>query len=297
MSNAAAGLGREGVAWSRLSAAGPRSDRQTVNSGCEKTDTYRMPKNPPHPDETDRPAAEQAAVSIFPAAESSSRRERLNSLIGAFIFDVDGVIADTAELHHAAWRRLAQEEELQFDAALANQLRGLSRQDSLRRLLGSADVSEERFAELADRKNAYYQECLRDLTKDDVLPGVRPLLNGLAELDIKLAVVSLSCNARAVLLRIGVVDAFDIIIDGRDMIRVRSSLNRFQRAAGILGVEPGRCVVVEDSTAGIAAARAVGMRSVGVGDPDRLCAATLVFESLRGVQAESLVQWLAERGM
>ncbi len=256
-----------------------------------------MPINPQHPDETDRPATDQATASIFPAAESSSRPERLNSLIGAFIFDVDGVIADTAVLHQAAWRRLALEEGLHFDAALANELRGLSRPDSLRRLLGSTDVSEERFAELADRKNAYYQEYLRDLADEDVLPGVRPLLNGLAELDIKLAVVSLSCNARTVLLRTGVVGAFDIIIDGRDLIRVRSSLNRFQRAAGILGVEPGRCVVVEDSQAGIAAARAVGMRSVGVGDTDRLCAATMVFESLRGVQAGSLVRWLAERGM
>ncbi|MEE8385375.1 MAG: HAD-IA family hydrolase, partial [Dehalococcoidia bacterium] len=171
---------------------------------------------------------------------------------------------------------------------------GLSRQASLRRLLGSADVSKERFEELADRKNGYYQECLKSLTEDGVLPGVRHLLDGLAEMGLKLAVVSLSCNARTVLLRTGVMDAFDIIIDGRDLVRVRSSLNRYLRAAGILGVEPGRCVVVEDSTAGIAASRTAGMRSVGVGDPDRLCAATLAFESLRGVQAATLVQWLAE---
>jgi beta-phosphoglucomutase len=253
----------------------------------------------------DLPPVGDSSVAVCPSALQGSRAERGSSSIGAFIFDVDGVIADTADLHKAAWRRLAEDEGFAFDDAAADPLRGLSREASLRRLLGPAEVSPERFAELTDRKNRYYLESLSTLTEADVLPGVRALLCGLGDLGIRLAAVSVSRNARSVLLRIDVVDRFDIVIDGSDLARFetdlrvgqRSSLSlpRFLQAARILKVEPGRCVVVEDSTSGIAMARTAGMRSVGIGHPDRLCAATMVFESLRGVDAATLIDWLDRR--
>ncbi|HVP12875.1 MAG TPA: beta-phosphoglucomutase family hydrolase [Phycisphaerae bacterium] len=215
--------------------------------------------------------------------------------IGAFIFDVDGVLADTATLHTEAWRRLAKEEGLDFDEAAANALRGLSREDSLRRLLHGREVPADRFTELLDRKNGYYLGELKHLSERVVLPGVRLLLAGLRDLGIKLAAASLSRNARAVLLRTGLVSNFDVIVDGNDLEESRSDLNRFHLIARALRVDPARCVVVEDSTAGIAAARAAGMRSVGVGDYERLCAATMVLDSLRGTDAGTLVYWLGHR--
>jgi beta-phosphoglucomutase len=215
--------------------------------------------------------------------------------IGAFIFDVDGVLADTAAIHTAAWQRLAEEEGLEFNDPTADALRGLSREDSLRRLLDGRSVSPDQFSELLDRKNGYYLSSLKHLNERVVLPGVRLLLAGLRELGIKLAAASLSRNARPVLLRTGLVSNFDVIIDGNDLADSKSGLNRFLLLARAVRVEPARCVVVEDSTAGIAAARAAGMRSVGVGGYDRLCAATMVLDSLRGVDAGTLVYWLGHR--
>lgn len=215
--------------------------------------------------------------------------------IGAFIFDVDGVVTDTAVLHAEAWRRLADEEGWEFNGAAADALRGLSRDDSLRRLLKGRVVSSEVFAELLERKNGYYLAALKETNENLALPGVRLILVGLRELGIKVAAVSLSRNARTILTRARLVKDFDVILDGGDMSQSASSLNRFQLAAKFLRVEPSRCVVMEDAAAGIALARTAGMRSVGIGDYDRLCAATLVLESLRGIDASTLVHWLGHR--
>jgi beta-phosphoglucomutase len=233
--------------------------------------------------------------STLPLLECGDEPRLSTCPIGAFIFDVDGVLADTAALHTAAWRRLAEEEKFDFDDSIAEELRGLSRDDSLRRLLNGRLVPADRFAELLDRKNGYYLADLKHLHERVVLPGVRLLLAELRELGIKLAAASLSRNARQVLLRTGLVANFDVILDGNDLSESRLGLSRFHLIAKALRVDPGRCVVVEDSTAGIAAARAAGMRSVGVGAYDRLCAATLVMESLRGVDAGTLVYWLGHR--
>jgi beta-phosphoglucomutase len=231
----------------------------------------------------------------MPLLECGAEPQFQTCPIGAFIFDVDGVLADTAALHTAAWRRLAEEEGLAFDDAAADALRGLSREDSLRRLLAGQSISPDRFTELLDRKNGYYLTDLKHLPERVVLPGVRLLLAGLKELGVRLAAVSLSRNARPVLLRTGLVGNFDVILDGNDLAEARSTLNRFLLTARALRVEPARCVVVEDSTAGIGAARAAGMRSVGVGAYDRLCAATMVLDSLRGVDASTLIYWLGHR--
>ena len=233
--------------------------------------------------------------STLPPLECGDEPRLSTCPIGAFIFDVDGVLADTAALHTTAWRRLAKEEGFVFDEAIAEELRGLSRDDSLRRLLNGRQLTADRFTELLDRKNGYYLADLKHLHERVVMPGVRLLLAGLRELGIKLAAASLSRNARQVLLGTGLVADFDVIVDGTDLSESRMGLSRFHLIARALRVDPGRCVVVEDSTAGIAAARAAGMRSIGVGSYDRLCAATLVLDSLRGMDAGTLVYWLGHR--
>jgi beta-phosphoglucomutase len=242
------------------------------------------------------PSLQAASMaSMLPLLECSDEPRLSTCPIGAFIFDVDGILTDTAALHIGAWRRIAEEEGFDFDDATADALRGLSREDSLQRLLNGRCVPPGRFAELLDRKNGYYLAELKHLPEQVVLPGVRLLLAGLRELGIKLAAVSLSRNARPVLLRSGLVGNFDVIIDGNDLADSKSGLSRFLLIARALRTEPARCVVVEDSTAGVAAARAAGMRSVGVGGYDRLCAATMVLDSLRGVDAGTLVYWLGHR--
>jgi HAD superfamily hydrolase (TIGR01509 family) len=158
--------------------------------------------------------------------------------------------------------------------------------------LDGREIAPERFAEMMHRTNSYYAEALARLSHDDILPGVLTLLGELSDRDVKLAAVSLSRNARTVLVRLGVMHAFDIIIDGNDLARAGSRYNRYLLAARALGMPPWQSVVIEDSAAGIAAAREAGMRSIGVGSPDRVSAATLMVESFGDHDAAGLVAQL-----
>ncbi|MFQ5495638.1 MAG: beta-phosphoglucomutase family hydrolase [Phycisphaerae bacterium] len=213
--------------------------------------------------------------------------------IGAFIFDVDGVIADTAPLHAAAWRRLAEEVGLPFDESLVDVVRGLSRADALNKLLAGRPVDPRAFEEMMARKNRYFVASLETLGPGDLLPGVAPLVDALTRLGVKLAAASVSRNARTVLRRVGLTDCFEAIIDGRDIAEHPGGPGRLALAAAALCVAPRRCIVVEDAAPGIAAARQLGMRTIGIGSPDRLPAADLLFHSLRGVEAGTLLHWLS----
>ncbi len=209
--------------------------------------------------------------------------------IGAFLFDVDGVIADTAALHTAAWKRLADEEGLPFAEADAHALRGLSRDDSLRRLLKGRVLAYEQFEEWKNRKNDYYVAGLQWLSRKNVLPGLQRFLADLTVRKIRLAAVSASRNARRVLDQVDIFDRFEVIIDGLDEARARTGLHRYHLAAAALRIVPQRCVVVEDSTAGIALARSAGMKTIGLGDPQRLCAADVTLPSFEMANANDLL--------
>lgn len=223
---------------------------------------------------------------IIPARSATSLS------IDAIIFDVDGIIADTAERHADAWRRLADEEGLAFDEAIADSLRGLSRAASLKRLLGDHEVTPDEFKDMMERKNRYYIASLDTLSPSDVLPGISRLMRQFASMNIKVAAASASKNARLVLDRIALVEQFDAIVDGNEVGRPKPAPDLFARAAARLRIKPQRCVVVEDAAAGITAAQAAGMRSIGVGDADRLHAATLVLPTLDEVEAASLIEML-----
>jgi kojibiose phosphorylase len=212
--------------------------------------------------------------------------------VGAFIFDVDGVIADTAVLHRAAWKRLADEEDLPFDEKQADAMRGASREQSLTILIGNRPVDRPRFVEMMERKNSYYLEAISRLSPADILPGADTLLADLCDINMRLAAASASQSANQVLRLLGLYDRFDVVIGG-DSAPDSSGLHRFLKASAALRVEPRRCVVVEDAAAQIAIARGYGMKTVGVGDRSRLCAAMLVFESLRGVDARHLLRWVS----
>lgn len=204
---------------------------------------------------------------------------------GAVIFDLDGVIVSTDDCHYRAWQQLADEEGIYFDAEINQRLRGVSRMDSLEIILERADrnYTNEEKKVLADRKNAYYRELIQALTPDNILPGVGPILAGLKEHGIKIAVGSSSKNTPLILDRIGFKGYFDAVADGNDLSKSKPDPEVFLLAAERLGVPPEHCVVVEDADAGVEAALAAGMRVLGVGAAAANLRATLRADSLDGL--------------
>lgn len=185
----------------------------------------------------------------------------------AVIFDLDGVIVSTDECHYQAWKRLADEEGIPFDRSANQRLRGVSRMESLEIVLERAariytDVEK---TVLAERKNEYYRKLLYRLTSADILPGAVSLLRELKKRGIRVAIGSSSRNAPFILEKIGLGGFFDAVADGNGITKSKPDPEVFLLAAKLLCVRPEHCAVVEDSVAGILAAKAAGMKAVGVG--------------------------------
>jgi beta-phosphoglucomutase len=200
--------------------------------------------------------------------------------IAAFIFDVDGVLTDTVELHYRSWVRLAQEEGLPFSREVNDQMRGLTRPASLEVFLGGRSVTEEEAQDYLERKNEYFLEQLAELTEANLLPGVLSLFCEIKEAGLKIGIGSASKNAREVVRRLGVASYIDAYADGHVVERSKPAPDVFLAAAELLGVAPETCVVVEDAESGIEAAHAAGMRVIGVGPCARVQSANLPVESL-----------------
>ncbi|EMA8639470.1 beta-phosphoglucomutase [Cronobacter malonaticus] len=187
----------------------------------------------------------------------------------AVIFDLDGVITDTAHLHFVAWRKVAAEVGIAIDEQFNQQLKGISRMGSLERILawgGKANVfSEAEKASLATRKNALYVESLRTLTPQAVLPGIASLLAALRQEDIGIGLASVSLNAPAILQALGLAAQFDFCADAARLMHAKPDPEIFLAACAGLGVAAARCIGVEDAQAGIDAINACGMTSVGIG--------------------------------
>ena len=193
----------------------------------------------------------------------------------AAIFDLDGVIVDTAEHHYLAWKRLAGELGIPFDREKNERLKGVSRMDSLAIILEDSAEPEEDRAVLADRKNGYYVEMIRQLKPADCRPGVESMLRNLRARGVKIGVASASKNARAVLGLLSLDGLLDVVVDGFACERPKPAPDIFLRCAEVLHLPPRVCVVLEDAQAGIEAARAAGMFAVGVGAPGRLTGADM----------------------
>ncbi|MDK3158167.1 beta-phosphoglucomutase [Anaerolineae bacterium CFX9] len=185
--------------------------------------------------------------------------------IRALIFDLDGVITDTAELHYRAWKQLADEERIPFTREDNEQLRGVSRRESLNRILRGRPIDEPTAQAWMARKNAYYLEFLKGITPADILPGVVDFLTSARSRGLKLALGSASRNAREVLERLDILSLFDVIGDGHSVVNSKPAPDLFLWAAGGLGVNPAHAVVFEDAEAGIDAALAGGFWTVGIG--------------------------------
>lgn len=199
-------------------------------------------------------------------------------MIKACIFDLDGVIVDTAHYHFLAWRRLA--EELGFDLTLEHneRLKGVSRMHSLEIILELAAVSRTPAEKemLADRKNTWFAEYIEAMVPGEIFPGVMELIRELRSRGIKLAVASSSRNAQRVIQLLNIRDQFDAIVDGNMITHTKPHPEIFLLAASTLEVDPEHCLVFEDAEAGVEAALAAGMKCVGVGSTRQLIKADRV---------------------
>ncbi len=202
--------------------------------------------------------------------------------IKACIFDLDGVIVDTAKYHYLAWRRLANELGFDFSENDNERLKGVSRMDSLNILLeiGGVELDEVRKQELAKKKNEWYVELIADMDKTEILPGTTQFLTELQKTGIKIALGSASKNAKTILRRIGLIEMFDTIVDGTDISKAKPDPEVFLLGAKALNVDPNECVVFEDAVSGVEAALSAGMRVVGVGSKETLFKANDVVNSL-----------------
>lgn len=188
------------------------------------------------------------------------------------IFDLDGVIVDTAKFHYLAWRKMAN--GLGFDITLDQneKLKGVSRVHSLNQILewGDKTVSDEEFERLMASKNEDYLARISGMSPDDLLPGVKKVLDYLTENNIRFALGSASRNARPILKGLQIYDRFAAIVDGNDVKKAKPDPEVFLIASEKLEKKPEECIVFEDSVAGIEAANTAGMLSIGIGDKDVL---------------------------
>jgi len=200
----------------------------------------------------------------------------------AAIFDLDGVLVDTARHHYAAWKRLAAELGFDFTEAQNERLKGVSRDESLRILLecGGLERSAEERKALAERKNRWYVEMLSGLTEADLLPGSMACLTRLKAMGIPAALASASKNAPMILRQLAIADLFRAVVDGNSGAKVKPDPELFLMAAAKMRIEPRACVVFEDAAAGIEAAHAAGMYAVGVGRRSNLPEADIIVPDL-----------------
>lgn len=211
--------------------------------------------------------------------------------IRAVLFDLDGVLTDTAEYHYLAWKRLADELSIRFTPDDGDRLRGVSRRPALEIILSLGDRSwnETEIQEMMARKNGYYRELLTQITPRDLLPGVAGLLRGLRARGVKVAVASASKNSPDVIERLGITGSIDQLVHGGDVERPKPAPDLFLLAAKKVGVPVAACLVVEDAAAGIEAAIAAGMVSIGLGPRERVGAADRVFADLANVTVHELL--------
>jgi len=212
-------------------------------------------------------------------------------LIEACIFDLDGVITDTAEYHYLGWKKMANEAGLEFDRKTNEQLRGVSRRQSLNIILhyNKKELPEKKIEELMKNKNDYYTQSLESITEKDYLPGIKDFILKIREKGIKTAIASASKNAEKVIQNLNAKGLFDIIADGYSVKNTKPAPDLFLFAAKRLNVNPTKSVVFEDAQAGIEAALNGGFFCVGIGPEERVGQAHLRYDRTEDIQLEDVL--------
>lgn len=211
-------------------------------------------------------------------------------MIKACIFDLDGVIVDTAHYHFLAWRRLANELGINLTEELNERLKGVSRMRSLEIILdlGGITLSEHEKENLANKKNSWFVDYVERMAPEEIFPGVKTLLQQLRANGYKVGLASASKNARTVIQLLQIQNEFDAVVDGTMIIHSKPHPEIFLLAANKLGVDPAECLVFEDAEAGVEAALAAGMKCVGIGSKDQLGKANLVLSTTGQFQLSTL---------
>lgn len=216
------------------------------------------------------------------------------------LFDLDGVLTDTAEYHYQAWKRLGKEIGVTIDRAFNEELKGVSREDSLKLLLAhgerTQDFDSAEFAELAKRKNEYYVEMIQQVSPTDVYPGILDLLKSLKKQGFKLSLASASKNGPFLLEKMGLMSYFDGIADPAEVSKGKPDPEIFQLAAEKVGLTAANCIGIEDAKAGIQAILASGALPIGVGSPEDLGTDIVLVSSTQELTIEFLTSvWQAEK--
>lgn len=215
----------------------------------------------------------------------------------AFIFDLDGVIVDTAKYHFLAWKKLANSIGVDFTEHQNEQLKGVSRVKSLEKILswGNKSISEDEFMELMALKNDDYLSYINKMDESEILPDVTKVLDFLSEQNQHIALGSASKNARMILKKVNILDKFEVIVDGNDVTKAKPNPEVFLKATKQLHCEPKHCIVFEDSVAGIKAANIASMVSIGIGDSETLKEADYVFNDFTELTPEFLKKLINEK--
>lgn len=212
------------------------------------------------------------------------------SLPKACIFDLDGVIVDTVPAHYVAWKAMADELNIPFTEEENEHLKGLSRTESMRKILelGNVTKSDDEIEKYTTRKNNIYVEIISKMTPQDILPGVLDFIQLLKDNNVAIAIGSSSKNTPTILKAVGLDTTFDAVVDGNQVTHSKPDPEVFLKGATKLMVKPEDCVVLEDAISGVEAAKRGGMRCVGVGDPEVLKAADAIVPDLTKLNLEIL---------
>ncbi len=213
----------------------------------------------------------------------------------AFIFDLDGVIVDTAKYHYLAWKELAIQLGFDFTMEQNEQLKGVSRVRSLEILLdiGNIQLEEDQKSKYLKEKNEQYLQYIAKMDHTELLPGIDDVLHYLKLNKIPFSLGSASKNARLILETLDLIDLFDAIVDGNDVSTAKPDPEVFLIAAEKLGVQPKDCIVVEDAQAGIEAANKAGMTSIGIGDANILHEADFILKNTNELTIDFVQELIA----
>ena len=211
-------------------------------------------------------------------------------MVKAIIFDLDGVLVDTAHYHYLAWKRLASELGIDLTIQHNELLKGVSRMRSLEIILdlGGIKLSETEKERIANKKNGWFVEFVKEMKPDEIFPGVKEMLARIRAKGLKVALASSSKNAQNVIQLLHIENDFDVIVDGNMIAHSKPDPEIFLLAAAKLGIDPASCVVFEDAEAGVEAAIAAGMKCIGVGSAEQLRKANYIVRNTADFNLEKL---------
>ncbi len=223
----------------------------------------------------------------------------MNKQWNGLLFDLDGVLVDTAKYHFLAWKQLADRLGIPFTLKDNERLKGVSRMASFEIILeiGGRSMTQEEKEACCAEKNAIYVEYLKKLREDELFPGVRDFMEDARKKGYKTALGSASKNSMMILERLGITDLFDAIIDGTKVSAAKPDPEVFTAGARELGLRNEECIVFEDAVAGVEAAHRGGMAAVGIGTREALPKAEIVIPGLNGYHIEDITRLLAESGV